>query len=77
MDDKLNEILHHVDQGRRIVAEQKLRLILLRSTGREFAEAEALLETFETTLAIFEMELAQIRAQSSSRLLADANSLRP
>jgi len=54
----------HVLDGRRIVAQQRLRIELLRAKGRDTNAAELTLEVFEKSQAIFEDHLRELEVES-------------
>ena len=54
---------HHVNEGRRIVAEQRARVAGLRAHGRDAYMAQQDLQLFEDSLAIFEDYLAHLQRQ--------------
>ncbi|WP_029085108.1 hypothetical protein [Bradyrhizobium sp. th.b2] len=64
LDDQIKSAEQHVQDGRRIVAQQRERI----ASGKSFNEAKALelLHTFERTLAILEADLARLLADRDS-----------
>jgi hypothetical protein len=50
----------HVSGGRRIIKKQRELIRRIRATGRDCEGSEALLAQFETSLAIFEQDLADL-----------------
>lgn len=63
----MSEILdiarRYVVDGRRIIAEQQLRIEWLRAMGRDTRDAELTLELFEYSLGILEDHLRSIIAE--------------
>jgi hypothetical protein len=55
----------NVTKARRIVAKQRDLIAQIRKHGGECAEDQKLLSTFETSLAIFEDDLATILRESA------------
>jgi hypothetical protein len=50
----------HVREGERIVIQQKARIAHLEARGADTTDAEALLNTFVTTLKIFQDHLREL-----------------
>jgi len=60
---RLSDAARHVRDGRRIVAEQKARILQMGSSGLDTDQAESLLDVFERTQAIFESDLRNVEAE--------------
>ncbi|HZD92199.1 MAG TPA: hypothetical protein VE224_19050 [Pseudolabrys sp.] len=59
--------LRHVTCGRRIIAAQQKRIEQLRAQGKDTSRAQALLEQFERSQAIFEDDLWRLERLQGHR----------
>jgi hypothetical protein len=55
----------HVNKGRRIVVRQRQLIHEIQARGGDIEDAEALLSTFRRSLALFEDDLARLKAGTS------------
>jgi len=60
MGDPEDKALRRVINGRKLIAEQKLRIERFRAKGRDTAAAEQLLAEYERSQAIFENDLKKL-----------------
>ena len=65
---QLEQAYRHVIDGRRIIAAQRLRIERMKRNGLQTANAEALLQTFERSQALFEDDLAALYKHGTKRL---------
>jgi hypothetical protein len=64
--ERLSVAQRHVDSSRRIVEEQQQLIAKQKAQGRSSLASEALLSTFQTSLATFESDLAAVKAGETS-----------
>jgi len=62
-DDPLSKARRHVQEGRRIVWEQKGRIARIRAAGLDSADAEQTLRVLEANLKLFEEHLDYLERQ--------------
>jgi hypothetical protein len=58
---KFERASRHVAEGRQVVARQRDLIVKIRDLGNDPADAQALLEQFERTLATFEADLRALQ----------------
>ena len=64
VESKLEQATRHVLKGREIVAAQSRRVAALREKGADAWAEEDLLRRFESTQAIFEADLAELKRKA-------------
>jgi hypothetical protein len=71
VEDRLARARRHVEEGRRIVWRQYLLVAREKRSGRNTEASEALLRTFERSLAIFEADLRYYENKTFPSILRD------